>query len=232
MSWDGMLPQQPCKDCGKMLNADGGHPAETYAGTFTGLCYTCTAKAPYIVETFPDGGHQVSHPPEHPSYRRDRTTYTWYEGCATCHMGRMIVFRENRHGGSYAIYCPSCSARHSAFQEAERERKLCEDTPLTRLRLRFLQEQAEQLALVGKRLSKKWTKDDRELAQLRLSDYDGLLGKLEAAIELDAADLLLRSLEATYTHLTEKELSPHFRAEERLPWLKQGIELVRAAIKE
>ena len=41
--WDGMYPQHECSGCGKLLNADGGHPAELYAGTYTGLCYECEA---------------------------------------------------------------------------------------------------------------------------------------------------------------------------------------------
>lgn len=30
---DGMLPQHGCKGCGRVLNKDGYHPAELYAGT-------------------------------------------------------------------------------------------------------------------------------------------------------------------------------------------------------
>lgn len=44
MAWDGMLGpigSIHCNRCGKPLNKDGGHPAELYAGTYTGLCYGC-----------------------------------------------------------------------------------------------------------------------------------------------------------------------------------------------
>ena len=32
--WDGHYHGAACRNCGVALNADGGHPAETYAGTF------------------------------------------------------------------------------------------------------------------------------------------------------------------------------------------------------
>ena len=68
--WDGMLPQHPCKWCGKLLNQDGYHPAELYAGTYTGLCSSCESFGPRILQEFYDGCKLISHPPSTPSHRR------------------------------------------------------------------------------------------------------------------------------------------------------------------
>jgi len=232
MSWDGMLPQSSCKGCGKLLNADGGHPAETYAGTATGLCDACMYKAPYVAETYADGGKLVSHPPSTPSYRRDRVFYSWYEDCQVCHMGAIAVSRSYQEGGPYTAYCRECSRRQWRFQETERDRKLTENGPLQRLLLRYRSEQVEQQKIMKKHLSKNWVQTDRELAGIRVGDYDGLITKLEDAIVMDRAGVFLANLETTLANLKAKELALAFRVDVRLPWLEQVIESVRAAMNE
>ena len=112
MTWDGMLPQQDCQRCGKPLNTDGGHPAELYAGTFTGLCYKCEREGPYVVKTYSaDGAQRISYPPSCPSWRRDRVEHIAYPDCPQCKgTGRIYVDRPWRTGGGYHKSCDRLSA--------------------------------------------------------------------------------------------------------------------------
>lgn len=108
----GMFPADwTCKVCGKVLNADGGHPAELYAGTYSGLCYACERGPAYVVpdSELPDGGRLVSHPPACPSWRRDRTTHWGYPDCEEC-KGQGARKRYG-HNGDYTEYCRACMAR-------------------------------------------------------------------------------------------------------------------------
>jgi hypothetical protein len=108
----GMFPADwRCKVCDVLLNADGNHPAELYAGTFTGLCYRCERGPAYVVpdSELPDGARQVSHPPSCPSWRRDRTTHWAYPDCADC--GGMGARVRYGHNGSYTEYCRACMDR-------------------------------------------------------------------------------------------------------------------------
>ena len=115
MSWDGMYHQHNCKQCGKPLNADGGHPAELYAGTYTGLCYHCQNEGPYVVKAYCDGAQRISCPPHCPSWRRDREEYTAYPDCPDCHgTGRHYVSRADGKGGSYYRHCECCFERFYA----------------------------------------------------------------------------------------------------------------------
>ena len=76
MEWDGFPPEGvklKCDRCGVELSGrDGDRPAESYLGTYTGLCYTCQNAGPYVVETFFDGAKRLSYPgtqwwPSYPS---------------------------------------------------------------------------------------------------------------------------------------------------------------------
>jgi hypothetical protein len=89
----------------KPLDADGGHPAERYAGTHNGLCYPCTATGPYMVEVAElDGCRRLSYPPSCPSLRRDRETELAYPDCEQClgawhtwaQSGRGVADRQRR----------------------------------------------------------------------------------------------------------------------------------------
>lgn len=113
MGWDGMLPRRNCERCGKPLNQDGAHPAELYAGTFTGLCYVCERAGGYALETYRDGAKRISYPPHCPSWRRDREEYTAYEDCTECNgTGRHAISRDYSKGGSYPVQCKACSERY------------------------------------------------------------------------------------------------------------------------
>ena len=118
MDTHGMLPRQPCRQCGKPLNGDGRHPAELYAGTFTGLCYSCQNSGRYVVETYPDGARLLSFPPHCPSWRRDREEYIAYENCPDCQgKGHITVSRSCSQGGPYPIHCSRCLTRFYKTQE-------------------------------------------------------------------------------------------------------------------
>ena len=107
----GFLPRGiKCKSCGKVLNTDGGNPAESYLGTFTGICQKCESAPPFRVETLVSGAVLWSCPPHCPSWRRDRETYLQFPDC-TCSNGRE---REGYGYGQHFKQCPRCSERHYA----------------------------------------------------------------------------------------------------------------------
>lgn len=109
-----------CSRCGKTLNADGCHPAELYAGTFTGLCYGCERSGSYVVpgSELPDGARLVSHPPSCPSWRRDRTEHWAYPDCPDCGgQGARVRYSSMSHG-NYTEYCRACAARVTAPRRA------------------------------------------------------------------------------------------------------------------
>lgn len=110
MDGKGFSPCQNCKKCGNALNKNGDYPAELYAGTFTGLCYTCERAAPYLLERMSDGMLLWSFPPHCPSWRRDREFFYGWEDCSACKgKGRILVKRSMRQGGSYSRQCRKCS---------------------------------------------------------------------------------------------------------------------------
>src|SRR5438128_1995499 len=92
----GMLLPRACTNCGRLLNADGGHPAELYLGTYTGLCDDCVRAGPFTVTRFGDVA-AVSHPPHAPSWRRNRESYLHWLGCAAprCQWGRIMIDRRD-----------------------------------------------------------------------------------------------------------------------------------------
>ncbi len=110
----GLYPQQPCAQCARPLNADGAHPAELYAGTYTGLCDVCTFSGFRLLGICPlDGARELAHPPLAPSWRRDRPRFIGYSDCASCAgAGRAVVPRSCALGGSYAINCKPCLDRY------------------------------------------------------------------------------------------------------------------------
>jgi hypothetical protein len=112
MDRHGMLPEDwPCLRCGRKLNADGGHPAELYAGTWNGLCYPCTSAGPYIEKiSWLDGCRKVSWPPHCPSWRRTREDHYAYPGCETC-KGLGIVPGTRSAGYRAGESCKPCRDR-------------------------------------------------------------------------------------------------------------------------
>jgi hypothetical protein len=107
-NWDGMYPPHPCKKCGKMLNADGGHPAELYAGcsSYTGLCDKCARGPAYVEYVDPlDGAITWNCPPSQYG-DRERRTYIAYANCEDC----KGTGRTRFHGRyeSFDTYCKRC----------------------------------------------------------------------------------------------------------------------------
>lgn len=110
--WDGHFQGVTCKSCGVVLNEDGYHPAETYAGTCTFLCYSCMNAAPFVVETDDlDGMQSISYPPHCPSWRRDREVFTAYADCPDC-KGQGFTWRPAQ-SDRYRHYCQRCTERYT-----------------------------------------------------------------------------------------------------------------------
>ena len=112
----GYFPAQPCRQCGNALQgADSDRPAELYAGTYTGLCYTCERGPGFIAQICELDGMRVwDYPPHCPSYRRDRETFTAYPDCQECEgLGCKFVSRSFGQGGPYYSQCGTCSVRRS-----------------------------------------------------------------------------------------------------------------------
>jgi len=193
--WDGMYPQHPCKGCGKPLNADGGHPAELYAGTYTALCYGCERKAPFVVREFLDGGATVSHPPSCPSWRRDREEFYWYPDCTVCRMGAVWVSRSLSEGGGYNTHCDTCSKRHYAYVEERRRCKLQGLTPYEQLAAQFEEERQRNSQGAKQRITKYFTREWKELYSARAEDYAWLIVMVINSVFMDTEDQMLSDLE-------------------------------------
>lgn len=122
-------PGTKCNRCGAVLNVDGGHPAELYAGTYTGLCDRCTRAGPYVIKTYLDGAQLIDVAPSSPAHRRDREKYFAYSDCDVCGgEGHRRIVRADARGGSYNHQCPVCAERFYGHPERERYHK-------TRMRL-------------------------------------------------------------------------------------------------
>jgi hypothetical protein len=120
--WDGMLPAgTKCKRCGKVLNADGGHPAELYAGTYTGECYSCARENGRVERGYPTGARELSYLDDYQPLRRSQ--FTAYADCEVCQgQGYIHISRALAFGGSYKSYCQPCLDRHlAAKQEMARQ---------------------------------------------------------------------------------------------------------------
>lgn len=120
--------QLVCQRCSRGIDRDGNHPAQRYAGTYTGLCETCVVAPAMLAETLYDGAQVWDWPPHCPAWRTDRQKFIAYPGCAECRgHGRMVVSRHDAHGGDYPYNCRSCLLRYAAaservvYQESARE---------------------------------------------------------------------------------------------------------------
>lgn len=106
----GFLPPHPCRACNEPLSGHmGDRPAETYAGTATGLCYSCERAPAVLLRTEADGAEVWEWPPHCPSWRRDRETSYYYADC-DCRRG-------TRGSGYSRTTCRECSGRYLAFQD-------------------------------------------------------------------------------------------------------------------
>lgn len=97
-----------------MKGEGGGYPAELYAGTYTGLCYSCTAEPSYHERTLEtSGAHVWNHPPSCPAWRRDREAFYAFPECEECKgRGRIHVSRTDGRGGPYGKQCERCWNEH------------------------------------------------------------------------------------------------------------------------
>lgn len=130
---DGMLPSTPCKGCGKPLNADRGHLAEVYLGTFTGLCYACQNGAAYPEQELSSGATLWNFPPHCPTWRRDREHFIGFAGCPGCaSKGRIMISRHDTQGGSYPVSCEACSDRHYKHPATTAEHAHAADSAVVR----------------------------------------------------------------------------------------------------
>jgi hypothetical protein len=193
--WDGMLPQHPCKWCGKLLNQDGYHPAELYAGTYTGLCYACEGLGPRILQEFYDGCKLVSHPPSSPSYRRNRDEHYWYPDCSNkkCNMGTVWEWRPyvpGLGGGSYRSYCPDCLRRHCAWTEGREQRKLQGQTPYEELAARFQAASQVSEQESEKRTTKTRTKERKAFLYAVSRDYRSIAQVIRSFVLQDREEHL------------------------------------------
>jgi hypothetical protein len=112
----GFLAPHNCGKCGALLQGeDSGRPAELYAGTYTGLCYSCQNSSDFVAKIEGlDEARYISTPPSCPSWRRDRESYIAYSDCIKCKgIGYSWVSRSNSVGGSYRHYCEECLKKHT-----------------------------------------------------------------------------------------------------------------------
>lgn len=110
---DGFMPPSECYRCTTPLQGQySGHPAESYAGTFTGLCGKCTHAEPIKIGEYDNGAELWEYAPHCPSWRRDRETYIAFSDCLRC-IGRGFswIGRSDASGGSYRAYCRECNGR-------------------------------------------------------------------------------------------------------------------------
>jgi hypothetical protein len=118
----GHFPSHLCLGgCGKMLDDENGrNPAETYAGTYTGLCYRCSMGPPVVMAVFTfDGAQKVSWPPSCPSWRRSRETFYGYPECENC-KGMGATRGWNNHSPIWN-HCKDCLKRFSGARREYRD---------------------------------------------------------------------------------------------------------------
>ena len=124
MDEHGMLPKGlRCKRCGRALDADGNHPAERYAGTYTGLCDDCTRAPVFMVEEDPtDGARKLSYPPQCPSWRREREEVVAYADCPACQGTGRVQETVYQWSGWRETIMAQCKACHERYWSAEHRR--------------------------------------------------------------------------------------------------------------
>lgn len=98
-----------CKRCDDVLG--DGSPAESYAGTYTGLCNQCMREGPVVLRRYRDGAQQIEYAPSCPSWRRDREDFWAYNDCPECEGKGFVWKRRASGGGRYRHFCQSCLER-------------------------------------------------------------------------------------------------------------------------
>lgn len=141
--WDGFIPGPVhCRRCRALLHGQGsGYPAETYLGTYNGLCYPCTGRPPEVVGHYSDGAVLVDHPPHCPSWRRSRERFFAWADCQTC-QGLGVKWKYGQHG-RYPTQCADCRDRRYGTWHAYTKRQ------------RAIRDEIEQLEKAAKKEQKK-----------------------------------------------------------------------------
>ena len=105
---NGYLPEHNCRVCGSVLLKE-----ERYLGIYTGLCYKCEKRKPFVEKECENGAYWISYPPHCPSWRRDRERFVAYWDCMECGgKGRIMIKRAFGLGGSYPKQCRACWNRY------------------------------------------------------------------------------------------------------------------------
>jgi len=196
-NWDGSLPEHNCKQCNNPLSE-----TERYLGIYTGLCNRCMHMPAYIVAVYKiDNCLIISHPPNSPSHRRDRSEHHAYIDCSTCKgKGCILEYRSYPSGGSYFRYCQNCLDRYYAqpLRTAnEADRKEIEETKIQPYKL-ALDKQFRKV--VPTKLKEKpfseYTEEDKiewtSLAEVFLNQFDTFRKKATALPELLYAEAYLK----------------------------------------
>jgi len=177
MNKEGYLPEHNCKQCNNPLSK-----TERYLGIYTGLCNHCMNMSAYIVAVYKiDNCLIVSHPPNSPSHRRDRSEHHAYIDCSICKgTGHIYVSRSFTVGGSYYRYCRDCLDRYynqSMRKADEADRKEIEETRIQPYKL-ALDKQFRKVvpAELKEKPYSKYTEEDKiewtGLAEVFLIQFD------------------------------------------------------------
>lgn len=154
MDSQGMLAgpgEMPCRVCGKPLNPNGHRPAEVYAGTFTGECYSCQSRPFFPTGNVAgSGGIYMSHPPSCPSWRRDREIHLGFPDCATCKGGGAVWAGGGAHGKQSCEDCRKWHDAHPATIEENRVWKARRDAT-SHWEKMLVKEADRRLRLLGKK---------------------------------------------------------------------------------
>lgn len=161
---------------------DSGYPAETYAGTATGLCYDCTGAAPYEENYQLVSGARVwNHPPSCPSHRRDRETHYSFDDCKVCNKG--ATSQSNGIWGSSVVQCKACSDRHSAHPLVKKIHFLtsvesAKSALVHHVANRVWLERLEQRGIPTVFVKEGWTPEQKAVAQEVLGELKETLASL------------------------------------------------------
>lgn len=171
--WDGFIRIPGGLDCAICGNALGSidnprsNPAESYAGTYTGLCYGCERSAVWGCYRCEDGLVYYSHPPSSPSWRRDRQFYFAYGDCDDCRKGAVRVSRSDAMGGSYNTQCTKC--RDLAYAHPVRAAYLAEYEAFQKRHGQVMERLEKEFAKKIKKLDNA----DREILKTKLkAEYE------------------------------------------------------------
>ncbi len=211
MSWDGFLPEGvTCKRCGKELSdKNGRNPAESYLGSYTGLCKECTYEDPYVVKEYFDGAKKISHPPIKISGHNPRREFVAYDDCDECD-GKGCEENHRVHRTNYYSYCEKCNEKFHSHPLRERKQELLEkyEQPINRRLDRWEEdfqddiediEDDEKVEEIAEDYLEKINEDKNKL-------WDIIHEKFDEAKEFDNTDEGIEHLETVVDEIEELNL--------------------------